>query len=142
MPVSEGDTMPNRKRPPVVVFIISLYIGLLGFYRVTQSPQFESYRTVDVAQLLGFGVAGFLNAAVGLSFTPDGKRLAVGGGAEGLCKVWDVETWRELVSLPSDGDWFDEVRFSPDGNLLGARMDRRTLQYWRAPSWEEIAKAK
>jgi WD40 repeat protein len=122
---------------------------------VTQRPQFESYRTVDIVQLLGFGVAGFLNAAVGLSFTPDGTRLAVGGGAEGLCKVWDVETWRELVSLPSDGDWFDEVRFSPDGGdwfdevrfspdgkLLGARTDRRTLQYWRAPSWEEIAKAK
>ena len=26
--------------------------------------------------------------------------------------------------------------------LLGVRTDRRTLQYWRAPSWEEIAKAK
>ena len=134
--------MADWKRPPVVVLIIPLFIGLIGFYRLTQSPQFESYRTVDIVQLLGFGVAGFLNAAVGLSFFPDGKRLAVGGGAKGLCKVWDVETWRELVSLPSDGDWFDEVRFSPDGNLLGARTDRRTLQYWRAPSWEEIAKAK
>jgi len=53
--------MPNRKRPPVVVLIIPLFIGLLGFYRVTQSPQFESYRTLDVIQLLvsgaGFGVA-------------------------------------------------------------------------------------
>ena len=65
MPVSEGDTMPNRKRPPVVVFIIPLYIGLLGFYRVTQSPQFESYRTVDVVQLLVSG-AGFGAALTGL----------------------------------------------------------------------------
>ena len=40
--------MSNRKRPPVVVFMIPLYFGLLGFYRVTQSPQFESYRTMDV----------------------------------------------------------------------------------------------
>jgi len=32
--------------------------------QVTQSPQFESYRTMDVVQLLGVGVAGFLNAAV------------------------------------------------------------------------------
>ena len=65
MPVSEGDTMPNRKRPPVVVFIIPLYFGLLGFYRVTQSPQFESYRTVDVVQLLVSG-AGFGAALTGL----------------------------------------------------------------------------
>jgi hypothetical protein len=55
MPVSEGDTMPNRKRPPVVVFIIPLFIGLLGFSRMTQSPQFESYRTLDVVQLIGSG---------------------------------------------------------------------------------------
>jgi hypothetical protein len=45
----------------LVVFIIQLYFGLLGFYRVTQSPQFESYRTMDVVQLLlsgaGLGVA-------------------------------------------------------------------------------------
>jgi hypothetical protein len=47
--------MADRKRPPVVVFIIPLLIGLLGFYRVTQSPQFESYRTVDVIQLLASG---------------------------------------------------------------------------------------
>ena len=40
--------MSDRKRPPVVVFIIPLFIGLLGFYRVTQSPQFESYRTQDI----------------------------------------------------------------------------------------------
>ena len=57
--------MPNRKRPPVVVLIIPLFIGLLGFYRVTQSPQFESYRTVDVAQLVGSG-ASFGAALTGL----------------------------------------------------------------------------
>jgi hypothetical protein len=61
MPVSDGGTLPDRKRPPIVVFIIPLIIGLLGFSRVTESPQFESYRTVDVVQLFGsgfcFGVA-------------------------------------------------------------------------------------
>ncbi len=61
--------MPNRKRPPVVVFIIPLYIGLLVFYRVTQSPQFESYRTVDVVQLLVSG-AGFGAALTGLIVMP------------------------------------------------------------------------
>ena len=65
MPVSEGETMSNRKRPPVVVLIIPLFIGLLGFYRVTQSPQFESYRTLDVVQLLVSG-ACFGAALTGL----------------------------------------------------------------------------
>ena len=64
MSVSEGGRTSNRKRP-VVVFIIPLIIGLLGYYRVTQSPQFESYRTGDVVQLVGSG-ACFGAALTGL----------------------------------------------------------------------------
>ncbi len=45
----------------MVVFIIPLIMGLLGFSRVLQSPQFESYRTQDIVQLVVsgacFGVA-------------------------------------------------------------------------------------
>jgi len=37
------------------VFIITLMIGLIGFYRVAESSAFESYRTADVTQLLGSG---------------------------------------------------------------------------------------
>ena len=55
MSISDGDRMAGRKRRPVVVFIIPLFFGLLGFYRVTQSPQFESYRTLHVIQLLVSG---------------------------------------------------------------------------------------
>jgi hypothetical protein len=47
--------MSNRQRPPLVLPIIPLLVGLLGFYRVTQSPQFELYRTMDVVQLLVSG---------------------------------------------------------------------------------------
>jgi hypothetical protein len=67
MPVSEEVRTTNRKRPPFVVFIIPLLVGLLGFSRLTQSPQFESYRTVDVVQLLGSG-ACFGAALTGLMF--------------------------------------------------------------------------
>jgi hypothetical protein len=48
--------MVNSKRPPIVIWMIPLLVGLVGFNRVTQSPQFELYRTVDVVQLLGSGV--------------------------------------------------------------------------------------
>jgi hypothetical protein len=37
------------------VLIIPLFFGLIGFVRVTQSPQFESYRTMHVVQLLVSG---------------------------------------------------------------------------------------
>jgi WD40 repeat protein len=84
-------------------------------------------------------LASLMNAAAGITFSPDGKRFAVGAGGGGMCKIWDVETWRELITLPSEGQWLQRVRFSPDGNVLGA-SDRNFIQYWRAPSVEEVAK--
>jgi hypothetical protein len=47
--------MADRRRPPVIVFFIVLFIGLFGLYRVTQSPRFDSYRTLDVNQLVASG---------------------------------------------------------------------------------------
>ena len=65
--------MVDRKRPPIVVFIIPLMVGLAGFYRVTQSPSFELYRTVDIVQLLGSG-ACFGAAMVGVILLLRGSR--------------------------------------------------------------------
>ncbi len=48
--------MIDRKRPPIVVWMIPLFVSLAGFYRFTQSPRFEMYRAVDIVQLLGCGV--------------------------------------------------------------------------------------
>lgn len=61
MPASKSETTSNRKWPPVWAVIFPLWIGFFGLYRVIVSPQFESYRTVHVIQLVvcgaGFGVA-------------------------------------------------------------------------------------
>ncbi len=60
--------MSSRKRPPAAVFISVLTVGLLGLHSVMQRPQFESYRTVDVIQLVASG-ACFGAAFVGLLVT-------------------------------------------------------------------------
>jgi len=65
--------MVNRKRPPIVVWIVPLLIGLAGFYRVTQSPMFELYRAVDIVQLLGSGMC-FGATMVGVIFMLRGVR--------------------------------------------------------------------
>jgi hypothetical protein len=65
--------MVDGRRPPIVVWILPLLIGVAGFYRVTQSPSFEMYRTVDIVQLLGSGVC-FGAAMVGIIFMLRGTR--------------------------------------------------------------------
>jgi hypothetical protein len=47
--------MTERKRPPLVIWIVLLLAALTGFYGVTQRPRFATYHTVDVVQLLGSG---------------------------------------------------------------------------------------
>ena len=64
--------MVDRKRRPVVVWIIPLLVGFAGFYRAMQSPNFEMYRAVDIVQLLGCGVC-FGAAMLGVIFILRGE---------------------------------------------------------------------
>jgi len=65
--------MVDRKRPTIVIWIVPLLIGVIGFNRVMQSPGFAMYRTVDIVQLLASG-ACFGAAIVGVIFMLRGKR--------------------------------------------------------------------
>jgi hypothetical protein len=65
--------MIHRKRAPIVIWLIPLMIGLAGFYRVTQSPSFALYRTVDVVQLVSSGIC-FGAVMVGVILMLRGKR--------------------------------------------------------------------
>ncbi len=61
MSISEGRKKSNRKWPPDWAWTLPLLIGLFQLSRVMQSPQFESYRSMHVIQLIisgaAFGVA-------------------------------------------------------------------------------------
>jgi WD40 repeat protein len=53
----------------------------------------------------------------GLSFSPDGRRLAT-LAADGVCKIWDVATGDELLDLSQHVETGGRVAFSPDGRRL------------------------
>ena len=85
---------------------------------------------------------GFLLGVQSVAFSPDGTRLATGGGgSKEAIKLWDMESQQELLTLEGQGSLFDSSAFSPDGNLLGSRNRFGLLHVWRAPPWGEIEAA-
>jgi WD40 repeat protein len=80
-----------------------------------------------------------LNGAKSIGFSPDSLRMVSGAAGRDAFKLWDVKTWRCLLTLPSDGQFWTRTQFSKDGNLIGSMgIDRESLHIWWAPSWDEI----
>ncbi len=93
------------------------------------------WRTSDYQELAS--VRYWRQAAHAIAFSPNSRRLAVTTG-EGSTKLLDLATMQEVASFSQPGvAW---MSFSPDGNSLAAKV-WSGLQFWRAPSWEEIAAA-
>lgn len=72
-------------------------------------------------------------------FSPDGKTLALRGGAGNL-HLWDVASQRRLQVLV--GHEYDVLAFafSPDGRILASGDDDRTIRFWDVGSGKEIEK--
>ena len=81
---------------------------------------------------------GHLNAAFGVAFSPDGRRLISTFGGREAVMLWDVGTRQEMLTLAGTGSTLGSARWSPDGDVILAGAP---WQAWRAPTWEEIAAA-
>ena len=77
---------------------------------------------------------GHLNAALGITFSPDGRRLISTSSGRETVKLWDVGTRQELLTLVGTGTAV-RARWTADSDVILAGAP---WQAWRAPSWEEI----
>jgi serine/threonine protein kinase/WD40 repeat protein len=85
-------------------------------------------------------LGGILQGVHSLAFSADGLRVAAGSDGREAVKIWDTQTFQELITLEGDGTAFFVTRFSPDGNWVGSLSASGNLNLWGAPSWEEIAR--
>jgi WD40 repeat protein/predicted Ser/Thr protein kinase len=82
---------------------------------------------------------GYRNSLHDLLFSPDSRRLiASGTSPRAVIKFWDVETCRDVATLPGVPGWYVHIGFSSDGNTLFAASFEGTALLWQAPSFAEI----
>src|SRR5262249_16832412 len=80
----------------------------------------------------------------GLSFSPDGRRLAT---ANGPLKVWDVTVGQDAVILPAfTQPAYLDVAYTPDGShvagvgyVFKGRDYEPQLKLWETKTWKETA---
>jgi eukaryotic-like serine/threonine-protein kinase len=89
---------------------------------------------------------GHHGAVLGVTFSPDGSHLLT-GGADGLIKVWDPATGKELRSIQANPNGVAHLAFSPDGRRFvttGRAVIREDIwrdpirRVWDVADWSEL----
>ena len=71
-------------------------------------------------------------------FSPDGKRI-VSGGIDGMIRMWDVDTGKELWGWKQSQDVLS-VAFLPDGKRAVSGEAEGTIRIWDAAEGKELKK--
>ncbi len=96
-------------------------------------------RTREVLHTLtGYGISSGVR---GLSFSPDGKILAIGGHGDDTIRLWDVRTGALLWKFEGHTDTIYSIEFASDGNSLASASYDGTILLWDlrlATTWGDI----
>jgi WD40 repeat protein len=75
-----------------------------------------------------------------VAFSPDGKAVA-SGEKDGVVRLWDVRTGKELGRFLGHEDRVTSVAYSPDGKVLASGSDDGTIRLWVVSTGKEAARA-
>jgi WD40 repeat protein len=68
-------------------------------------------------------------SVVALAYSPDGKFLAT-SGTSGEIKIWDADTYQEILCCRGHQHWVMFVSFSPDNKYLASASDDYSVKLW------------
>ncbi len=68
-------------------------------------------------------------SVLALAYSPDGKLLAT-SGTNSEIKIWDAETYQEILCCRGHKHWVMFVCFSPDSRYLASASDDYTVKLW------------
>ncbi len=91
----------------------------------------------ELASSLAMALLPTERAARSVSFTPDGKTLALGYGDK--IALWDVETRRRIGTMDGKRLFLPIAVFSPDGTTLAAGSNDGTVHVWDMATQRSIA---
>ncbi|HKB38923.1 MAG TPA: WD40 repeat domain-containing protein, partial [Gemmataceae bacterium] len=100
----------------------------------------RSEKVVTLWTLAGKTVLnGHTQEVTDLAFAPEGRRLATAAGAEntGEVKLWDVDTGKEIATLPRQARRVQSLAFSPDGRTLAVACGKE-VTIWDPPTGTEL----
>jgi WD40 repeat protein len=128
---------PSYTQPPVVADLAyspdGALIAVTGFHEVL-------LHKADGSGLVK-RLVGLSERVESVAFSPDGTRLAVGGGLPGRMgeiQVWDVEKGELQLSRPLTFDTLYGISWSPDGSLIAAGCADTSMRVIKAKNGDEV----
>ena len=83
-------------------------------------------------------LTGHSDSVNAIAITPDGKQM-VSGSEDGVLKVWDLETGKQLLTLSGHSKLVTAIAISPDNKRVISASEDGTLRVWDLSQGKELS---